>query len=115
MRSLDGDTILRALEDAGLVGLAAVDLNGVQTYVNRAFCAILGFEEGELLGKTAPFAYWPAEEIGSVQRAFARTIAGEAPREGFLLRFQRKDGRRIDVRAYTAPLRSPDGAPQGWL
>lgn len=46
-RSLEGDTILRALEEASPVGLAAIGVDGVQTYVNRAFCAMVGFDEGE--------------------------------------------------------------------
>ena len=115
MRSLDGDTILRALEDRSPVGLAAIGTDGVQTYVNRAFCALVGFEESELLGQAAPFVYWPPEEIANIQQAFTRTMAGAAPPEGLPLRFRRKDGRRIDVRAYIARLRSVDSAPQGWL
>jgi len=115
MRSPDGDTILQALEDKSPVGLAAIGPDGVQTYVNRAFCALVGFDPGDLLGKAAPFVYWPPEEIANIQEAFSRTMKGGAPPEGLALRFQHKDGRRIDVRAYIAPLRSAESVPQGWL
>src|SRR5581483_10284156 len=51
----------------------------------------------------------------NIQQAFSRTMKGGAPPEGLALRFQHKDGRRIDVRAYIAPLRSAESVPQGWL
>jgi PAS domain S-box-containing protein len=113
--TLDGESIFRALDVAGPVGLAAVGLDGVQTYVNRAFCALLGFDENELIGKSPPFPYWPSQEVANIREAFARTMAGEAPPEGFPLRFRRKDDQLVDVRAFIAPLRTASAIPQGWL
>ena len=107
--------MLSAIERATQAGLSVVDADGVQKYVNPAFCRMLGFDAQELLGATAPFAYWPPEERGRIEAAFASTIAGDAPAEGFELRFCRKDGARIDVQLLVAPILGDGGEEEGWL
>src|SRR4051794_21904764 len=74
--------LLLAAEASIMVGLAAVDATGRQSYVSPAFCAMVGYTRDELLGARAPFAYWPPEERETIERAFAQTIAGAAPPEG---------------------------------
>jgi PAS domain S-box-containing protein len=105
----------RALEASIAVGVATVDLEGVQTYVNPAFCAMVGYEQTELIGARPPFVYWPNEEIGRIQAAFAATIAGKAPPEGFELRFRRRSGARFDSLVTISPLAEPTGRTLGWL
>lgn len=111
---MQSTTLLDAIEQAMQVGLATVDLHGVQTYVNAAFCRMLGYEADDLVGLEAPFPYWPPEEVDAIQAAFAKTMGGEAPPEGFELRFARKDGARVDVQLALAPLREGDDVV-GWL
>src|SRR5580765_5094855 len=48
-----------AVEKSVPCGIAAVDLEGRQTYVNPAFCAMVGQTEAELIGAKPPFSYWP--------------------------------------------------------
>jgi PAS domain S-box-containing protein len=108
-RSVQSDSVLRALEATTLLGLAAVDREGRQIYVSPGFCALLGYDDSELLGANAPFPYWPPEEEAAIRAAFEQTIRGEAPPDGFQLRFARKGGSRIDVRVLISTL------DDGWL
>src|ERR1700674_3987183 len=108
MQPPSGDSVLRALESTTVLGRAAVDRAGRQTYVSRGFCAMLGYQASELVGAKAPFAYWPPGEIGALERSIERTFAGDIPPDGFRLRFARKDGSLIEVRLVHAP-RGPAG------
>jgi two-component system sensor histidine kinase DctS len=42
-------------------------------------------------------------------------MEGNAPREGFEIRFMRKDGSRFDALVYEAPLIDADGQHTGWM
>jgi two-component system, cell cycle sensor histidine kinase and response regulator CckA len=106
---------LLALERALDGGVATIDREGRQTYVNAMFCRMVGWTEAELLGAAAPFVYWPPEERESIRAAFEQTIRGEIPTEGFELKFQRRGGERFDVRLTVAPIAGDDGQPAGWL
>jgi PAS domain S-box-containing protein len=92
-----------------------VDADGVPTYANPAFCRMTGWSAAELLALREPFPFWPPEELEENRRAFAQTLRGEAPPEGFDLRYQRRDGERFDVHVLVAPLASPEGGRAGWL
>ena len=67
----------KAMEDSLVTGLRARDLQGRITYVNPAFCEMVGFTAQELLGysTTAPASapYWPRS--GSRNTASARPTA----------------------------------------
>jgi two-component system sensor histidine kinase UhpB len=86
-----------AIETSIPSGIAVVDLDGRQAYVNRAFCRMVGWSEGELLGRKPPFDYWPSEERDSINAALARVVAGEIPSGGLELRLCRKNGERFDT------------------
>ena len=46
----------RAMENSMLTGMRAMDMETRITYVNPAFCAMTGFSEADLIGRTAlPF------------------------------------------------------------
>ena len=51
----------KAMEDSVLTGLRARDLSGRITYVNPAFCQMVGVDAGELLNRSFPSPYWPPE------------------------------------------------------
>jgi PAS domain S-box-containing protein len=107
--------MLRAVEQAVQAGVAAVDRDGRQVYVNPAFCRMLGWAADELLGALPPFVYWPPEERAAIERAFTLTRRGVAPPEGFELRFMRKDGERFLAQILLAPLSDGEGRPDGWV
>jgi PAS domain S-box-containing protein len=109
------DWLLEAVEHATLAGIAATSEDGVQSYVNPAFCRMLGWSREELLGGRAPFVYWPPEETPALSSAFERMRADQSPREGFELRLMRRDGSRFFVQMLVAPLRNDAGQPCGHL
>ena len=105
----------KAMEDSLTVGMRARDLEGRLTYANPAFCNMVGFTEEELMRAVPPMPYWAPEEYERTQSMHNAVIRGEAPREGFELRFMRKDGSRFDALIYEAPLIDADGKHTGWM
>jgi two-component system sensor histidine kinase DctS len=106
----------KAMEDSLVTGLRARDLQGRITYVNPAFCQMVGFEPAELLGYNAPMPYWPPEMVGEYQQRQAIRLAGNTPpREGYESVFMHKDGTRISVLIIEAPLINVLGQQTGWM
>ncbi len=104
-----------AVEDCLLIGILAVDLQGKHIYANRAFSAMTGWQDEELLGTTPPFMYWPPEERKAIDAAFRKVLAGECPPEGFEVRFMRRNGERFDAHLLVSPLTDARGNPAGWV
>lgn len=107
----------KAMEDSLVTGLRARDLQGRITYVNPAFCQIVGFSADELLGRSAPAPYWPPELIDEYSQRQAIRMAGQnaPPREGYESVFMRKDGQRFPVLVIEAPLINAQGVQTGWM
>jgi two-component system sensor histidine kinase DctS len=107
----------KAMEDSLVTGLRARDLQGRITYVNPAFCAMVGFVPEELLGHSNPAPYWPPELAGEYQKRQEVRLAGQhaPPREGFESVFMRKNGSRFPVLIIEAPLINHDGIQTGWM
>ena len=108
-------TFREAIENSVPAGITAVDLEGRQTYVNPAFCAMVGWNEPELLGKRPPFVYWPPESIEAITDAFGKVIAGNMPVGGMELRCRRRDEERFDVLLQVTPLKDSFGNVTGWV
>ena len=69
----------KAMEDSVITGLRARDLQGRITYVNPAFCEMVGFSAEELHGPAHGEApYWPTELAHEYQRRQAVRLAGGA-------------------------------------
>jgi two-component system sensor histidine kinase DctS len=106
----------KAMEDSLVTGLRARDLQGRITYVNPAFCQMVGFSAEELLGHGVPAPYWPADLVTEYQQRQAIRLAGNMPpREGFESVFMRKDGSRFPVLVIEAPLINALGVQTGWM
>ncbi len=106
----------KAMEDSLVTGLRARDLEGRITYVNPAFCDMVGFSAQELLGQSHDAPYWPPELSEEYRQRQARRIAGVVPpREGFESVFMRKDGSRFPVLIIEAPLINAQGQHSGWM
>jgi two-component system sensor histidine kinase DctS len=107
----------KAMEDSLVTGLRARDLQGRITYVNPAFCAMVGFEPEELLGHGTPAPYWPPELAGEYQKRQEIRLSGQhaPPREGYESVFMRKDGSRVPVLIIEAPLINAVGVQTGWM
>ena len=106
----------KAMEDSLLTGLRARDLQGRITYVNPAFCQMVGFPAEELLGQSVDAPYWPPEYSEEYKKRQAIRLAGNVPpREGFESVFMRKDGTRFPVLIIEAPLINAQGVQTGWM
>jgi two-component system sensor histidine kinase DctS len=103
-----------AMENSLVTGLRARDLEGRVTYVNPAFCQIVGYPQEELVGKLPPMPYWAPEAMADYQRRFAGVLAGTIVPQ-FETIFQRADGTRIPVLIFEAPLVDNDGRQTGWM
>ena len=111
----------QAMENSLVTGLRARDLAGAITYVNPAFCNMVGYTVQELKAEVPP--YWPPEQLQAYrQRHAARmqrvaTGAGDASesREGFETVFMRKGGERFPVMVYEAPLVDGQHRHTGWM
>jgi PAS domain S-box-containing protein len=105
----------KAMEESMPTGMRAIDMHGCITYVNAAFCKMVGYAQEELIGAVAPFPYWSAEDAAEHWSSLQRSLAGEAPRGGIESRFRRKTGEGFDVRVYEAPLVDFSGRQAGWM
>lgn len=112
----------KAMEDSLVTGLRARDLTGRITYVNPAFCEMVGFGAEELRAAPTP-PYWPPERVAEYAARQATWLAlpaegaaaRDTAREGHETIFLRKDGERFPVMVYEAPLRGPGGRHEGWM
>ena len=106
----------KAMENSLITGLRARDMQGRLTYVNPAFCDMVGLSAAQLLGTGLPAPYWPAELLDVYQQRQAVRLAGQAlPREGFESMFQRIDGTHFPVLIIEAPLIDAQGSQTGWM
>ncbi len=120
-RTLAAETALRqqmafrtAMENSLLTGLRARDLEGRVTYVNKAFCQMVGLPPEELVGKQPPMPYWAPEAMAEYEQRFAGVLAGNVAPQ-FETVFQRPDGTRVPVLVFEAPLVDGRGQQTGWM
>ncbi len=105
----------KAMEDSLLTGMRARDAQGRITYVNPAFCRMVGWSAEELIGRAPPMPYWPDEYYEETRQIHDRILAGEGPEEGFELKFKRRNGELFDVFIHEAPLIDARGRHTGWM
>ena len=113
----------KAMEDSLVTGLRARDLSGRITYVNPAFCEMVGFSAAELMGPGPP-RYWPPELADEYARRQSVRLGGppfgagrsaQESREGFETIFMRRSGERFPVLIFEAPLVDGNGQHTGWM
>jgi len=105
----------RAMENSMLTGMRALDLQGRITYVNPAFCSMTGWTEAELVGRTAPFPYWPEEDQDMLMARLEDELNGRSTPGGFEVRVRRRNGQIFDARMYVSPLVDAKGHQTGWM
>ncbi|KAA1058762.1 sensor histidine kinase [Azospirillum argentinense] len=105
----------KAMEDSLTVGMRARDLDGRIIYVNPAFCRMVGWSAEELVGAGPVMPYWLPEDLVHTEEVFRAVLAGNAPANGFELRFRRANGERFDALIYEAPLIDAKGRHTGWM
>ena len=105
----------KAMEDSVQTGLRARSLEGKITYVNPAFCRMVGWSADELVGRLPPMPYWAEEYLDETKNMHARVLAGQAPSEGFEICFKRRNGDIFVALIHEAPLIDSQGNQTGWM
>lgn len=106
----------KAMEDSLATGLRARDLQGRITYVNPAFCKMVGLQASELLNQHFPSPYWPPELVSAYQlRQETRLSGNPGARASQESVFIRRDGTRFPVLIMEAPLINAVGKHTGWM
>ncbi|MFN7120436.1 MAG: two-component system sensor histidine kinase NtrB [Hydrogenophaga sp.] len=106
----------KAMEDSLVTGLRARDMTGRITYVNPAFCEMVGLSAEQLIGTGLPAPWWPPELVDEYQQRQLVRLAGQTlPREGYESVFQRSDGTRFPVLIIEAPLIDAQGKQTGFM
>ncbi|MBX3621428.1 MAG: PAS domain S-box protein [Rhizobacter sp.] len=105
----------KAMEDSLVTGLRARDLQGRITYVNPAFCNMVGFAPQDMIGQAVP-PYWPPESVAEYSaRQQVRMTGTPPPAEGYETVFMRRNGERFPVLIFEAPLVDGQGRHTGWM
>ncbi|MAF82012.1 MAG: hypothetical protein CMK52_03805 [Proteobacteria bacterium] len=105
----------RAMENSMATGMRVIDLEGQITYVNPAFCDLVGLSEHELLKTYPPYPHWPPEEIEKLTSFSRDLLDGKLDELGDQVTVMHNSGRRIITRMYTSPLRDAFGNQTGWM
>jgi len=106
----------KAMENSLVTGLRARDMDGRITYVNPAFCDMVGHSAEQLIGTGLPAPWWPPELVDEYQQRQLVRLAGHTlPREGYESVFQRSDGTRFPVLIIEAPLIDAMGKQTGFM
>jgi PAS domain S-box-containing protein len=104
----------KAIENSVPAGIAAFDLEGLQTYANPAFCRMVGWSEQELVGANPPFLYWPPEETEAIAKCFNGLLA-RRPCSGVEVRFRRRDDERFSAFVLPSQLTDAGDKARGWV
>jgi PAS domain S-box-containing protein len=104
------DSIMSSLR----IGIAAVDLEGRQSYVNPSFCKMVGWSKEELEGATPPFFYWPPEEVENINKALQQVLSSKVSVRNLELVFQRRNGERFNALVMFSQLIDGNGTLLGW-
>jgi diguanylate cyclase (GGDEF)-like protein/PAS domain S-box-containing protein len=94
-------------------GLTVVSPDGRLVEVSPSLCRMTGFAADELIGREAPFPYWPDANAEGMERGF-RCLRETGPAE-WDLEFRRRNGERFPVILAGSLMRGPDGEVIGYL
>lgn len=104
-----------AMENSLITGLRARDMEGRLTYVNPAFCKMIGQEAAQIVGRVPPMPYWAPEAFEEYQERFTQMLSGSVPSKGFETIYQRANGERFPVLIYESALVNEHGRQTGWM
>ena len=105
----------RAMENSMPTGMRAMDMQGRITYINAAFCQMTGWSESEIVGRTAPYPYWPEADRDVLAARLDDELGGRTPAAGFQVRVKRRNNSLFDARLYVSPLVDAYGVQTGWM
>jgi diguanylate cyclase (GGDEF)-like protein/PAS domain S-box-containing protein len=96
-----------AFED-NMAPMVFTDLNDHIFAANKAFCAMIGFTQDELLGKDST-SFTFIDDIGITEESRRRMHRGDPSASRYIKRYVRKDGRLIYVDVMRSPARDEEG------
>lgn len=108
-------SLRQGAERSAHAGLRALDIDGRISYVSPAFCAMTGWERGDLVGKTQPFCYWPDEDHYVLSTKLAAVISDPDGIGSIEMRVKRADGSAFEAQMDIAPLFDAHGQRTGSL
>jgi two-component system sensor histidine kinase DctS len=103
------------MENSLMSGLRARDLDGNITYVNPAFCDMVGYPAEALIGCRPPMPYWAPENAEESQRRHQQLLARTLRPDAYESVYLRSDGTRLAVLVSEAPLLDVTGRQTGWM
>ena len=98
----------RGIFEDGLVGMAILSKDGSVQRVNRAFCRLLGYEKGELIGRRYDELIDPAH-IDSMNAYFRSVANGNFTGHQHECQYRHKDGHDIYSLAALTTIRGDNG------
>jgi two-component system, cell cycle sensor histidine kinase and response regulator CckA len=111
-RLREANQALNAIIGASPVAIVTLDPDGIVKTWNHAAQRVFGWTAEEAIGQHAPFIPGDKEEESLAIRQMS--LSG-LNCEGLQLQLMRKKGTPVAVRLFTAPLRDPEGNPNGIL
>lgn len=105
----------RAMEESVTIGMRAHDMDGKITYVNPAFCEMVGWDNKELVGMTPPFPFWPDEMVTELNEKMSAALTGNSPKTGFEAMIRTRSGKNTNVRTFVSELKNDKGQQIGWI
>jgi two-component system cell cycle sensor histidine kinase/response regulator CckA len=104
--------VRQALIKSSPLAIFAIDLEGKVIFWSPAAERIFGWTEAEAIGQMLPVI--PEHRMHEFEAALVRLRAGESM-QGDERTHQKKDGSRLEVAIWTAPLRDAAGAISGFI
>ncbi len=105
----------RAIEDSMPIGIRVHDLEARITYVNPAFCRMIGWKEEELIGLKPPFPFWPDKDHADIMNKMRRAMANGHPKTGTEATLTTKHNKILSLRTYVSALIDEKGKQTGWI
>jgi len=104
----------KAMGDCSVIGLSARDMEGRVTYVNPAFCRMMGYRDDELLGRSPSEHGWLPPLDRTYRTHLEQSIHAGSRQPAFETTLFRRDGQAFAAAIYDAPLLDSRGAQVGW-
>lgn len=104
----------RATFDNAPVGIAHVALDGTWLRLNDHYCALLGYDRSELVGRRFEDVTH-SEDLEADMARLGQLASGERERVSMEKRYLRKDGREVWAQVTVSLVRDADGAPKYFI
>ena len=108
----ESEANFREFFDCVPVAYHELDMAGVVRRVNRAECALLGYQAGEMLGRPV-WDFVAGTEREASREALPRKLSGEQPLEPHQRRYLRRDGGELWIEIHDSLVRNAAGGTTG--